>query len=197
MLSVVLVNAGVEEWHLYTEGAIASLKEHAKDDFQLVIVDNGGKARGDINFENMLPYAEAVNKATECVDGDHILILNNDITARGDWQAHLFDYPYCGAKVLKVEGVTYVEGWCISIQRDVWHMVGGFNEVYKNSWEDVDLAWRLSRLGIYARHITMPMYHIWGATRHRYEWANQWDAKNRQYLIDRMDNGIMHKWRKL
>ena len=194
-ISVVVISAGVKQWDELTVPAVASLKKHATEDFELIVMDNGGKDRGDINTKKMVPYADAVNMCAQHIRCNRLVILNNDITATGDWQRHLFDFAYCGPKILKVEGIEYVEGWCISITRELWHMVGGFNTVYKNSWEDVDLAWRLKRLGFPAMRITVPMKHIWGATRHAIEGSNKWDGVNRSYFLERKQR-CRRTWRK-
>ena len=80
MLSVVMISAGETQWDQFTTTAIATLKQHKTEDFELIVMDNGGLARGDINSDIMLPYAEAVNKAAELATGNWLLILNNDIT---------------------------------------------------------------------------------------------------------------------
>ena len=196
MLSVVMISAGETQWDQFTTTAIATLKQHKTEDFELIVMDNGGLGRGDINSDIMLPYAEAVNKAAELATGNWLLILNNDITIRGDWMRFIYDHHYCGPKLLRVEGTEYIEGWFISIQRDLWHMMGGFNEVYKNSWEDVDLAWRLCRVGIYPKRINAPVSHIWGATRNAIPGSNQWDDQNRRYFLGR-NKDTRHKWRKV
>jgi hypothetical protein len=195
-LSVVVISAGVEQWDKLTVPAIRSLKQRAKEDFELIVMDNGGLDRGDVNTDDMIPYADAVNMAAQWIRGKRLLILNNDIIATGDWQRWLYTHPYCGPKILRIEGVDYVEGWCISIERDLWHLLGGFNTVYKNSWEDVDLAWRLNRLGIPTKRITVPMSHIWGATRNAFQGSNRWDAANHGYFKDRKKEK-RHQWRKV
>lgn len=196
--SVIVVSAGINEWYDMTVPAINSLRANTLTDYEGIIVDNGGRNRGVVNFSQMVPYAEAVNKAAEFATGDRLIILNNDITAYGDWLAVFdkYDVPYSGAVRLLKEGVSYLEGWCICIDHDLWHMLGGFNEVYKNSWEDVDLAWRLLRLGIKPTLLPIPIRHVWGATRSRYPGANKWDEENRQYLLTRIREE-KHKWQKL
>lgn len=192
MLSVIMVSSGIPEWDDFTVPAIKSMKFQspgAWDNIEFIVTDNGGEGRGDINTDTMLPYSVMVNKCARRATGNRLLILNNDITARGDWYKCVMEhsgYPYCGPVLLTKEGVTYVEGWCISIERDLWHLLNGMNEKYKNSWDDVDLAWRLRRLGIPAAHMPMPMSHIWGATRHRYKGSNAWDEESRQYMLARI-----------
>ncbi len=195
-LSVIMVSSGIPEWDDFTAPAIESLKRCSPVPWELIVTDNAGKGRGDVNTDIMLPYATMVNKAAQLAHGDRLLILNNDISAHGDWYREIegsTSFPYCGPILLAKEGITYVEGWCISIDRDLFHILGGLNEVYKNSWDDVDFAWRLSRLGVPASHVRVSISHIWGATRHRYTHSNDWDEQNRQYLLARREDA-RYKW---
>lgn len=197
-MSVVMISAGVEQWDKLTVPAVESLKRHKREDFQLIVMDNGGLDRGTVNTKTMLPYASAVNVAARLAKSDWLVILNNDITIRGDWQPWIFSHYYCGPKLLKVEGTDYIEGWFISIHRDLWTMLNGFNEAFKNSWEDVDLAWRLCRLGIQPKRINTPVHHIWGATRHAIEGSNRWDDENRKlFLANKRKQNSFLRWRKL
>lgn len=194
-ISVVMISAGTEEWDKYTVPAVESLEHHAKEPFELIVMDNGGESRGTLNTDEMIPYAEAVNKAARLATKERLIILNNDITIRGDWQSWMHAYPYAGPKLLRVEGVDYIEGWFISIEMDLWHLLNGFNERFRNSWEDVDLAWRLRRLDILPRRIEVPVSHIWGATRHAHPGSNRWDAENREFFLSRVRKCTNH-WRK-
>lgn len=188
MISVVMVNAGIDEWGMFTEPAIASLRAHATEEYQLITVDVacGRRKLGDVRFSKWVSYSEAVNAGAVLAEGERLLILNNDITAHGPWQHHLDTTSYCGPVLLQKEGVQYIEGWCISIRTDLWHLVGGFHTHYRNSWEDVDLAWRLSRMAYVPHKIHIPLHHIWGATRHRHPGSNKHDEENRQFLLRRM-----------
>jgi hypothetical protein len=196
-VSVIMISAGVDEWDKLTQPAIQSLAHHASEVYEIIVMDNGGKQRGDVNTDIMIPYAEAVNMTARLATHERLVILNNDITARGDWMAWIHGHPYCGPRLLSVEGVDYIEGWFISIDMDLWHMMNGFNESYKNSWEDVDLAWRLCRIGITPRRINVPMKHVWGATRHVHPGSNKWDGQNRELLLSRMHENERFRWRKL
>jgi GT2 family glycosyltransferase len=186
---VVIVSAGVSEWNEMTVPAYRSLGINTRTDYDLVLVDNGGSSRGQVNFNKMVCYAEAANAGAKLIKNEKLIILNNDITVNADLFARLENYngvPYGGAVSLVKEGVEYIEGWCIVIDKDVWDFLGGFHEEYKNSWEDVDLAWRLRRIGIHPKALPVPIYHIWGATRRRYPGSNQWDEENRQRLLSRI-----------
>lgn len=194
-MSVVLISAGIDEWEKFTQPAIQSLEQHATEEYQLIVMDNGGKSRGDVNTDTMIPYAEAVNMTARLAVHERLVILNNDITARGDWQAWVHNFRYSGPRLLQVEGIDYIEGWFIAIEMDLWHMLNGFNERFINSWEDVDLAWRLRRLGIRPHRINVPMKHIWGATRHAYPGSNKWDGQNREFLLSRVREGRRRRWK--
>lgn len=198
-VTAIIISAGKQEWQEFTVPAYHSLGLSTRIDYELLTVDNGGQNRGMLNIKEMVPYAEAVNLAAAEVHTEKMLILNNDITATGDWMQCIEQYatPYCGAVSLIKEGVAYIEGWCICIDTDLWHTIGGFNAEYKNSWEDVDLAWRLSRLGVTPCVIPMPFKHIWGATRARYAGSNKWDSENRTRLLSRMREAKSWKWQRL
>jgi hypothetical protein len=207
VLSVILISAGdkgkdgVDFWKKYTAPAITSLDMNASQDYkyEMIVVDNGGCGRGNLNIDVMIPYAEAVNKAYHLVskDSNRLLILNNDIIAKGDWMKKLYTADLCGPVFLRKEGVDYIEGWALSINRDLWHMLGGFNETYRNSWEDVDLAWRASRLGVTPTTlIKWPIYHFWGATRHQVSGSNKWDEDNRLLLLNRIKASNGSRWKR-
>jgi len=185
---VVIVSAGIPEWDMYTVGCYRSLGISTRIDYDLCLVDNGGHGRGQVNFPKMIPYAEAANAGAATLNNEKLVILNNDITFTGDMFGCIDRYgmPYCGAVSLIKEGVEYIEGWCIVINNELWRGLGGFDIEYKNSWEDVDLAWRLSLQGIKPTVLPAPCRHIWGATRNRYPGSNRWDEENRQRLLSRI-----------
>lgn len=186
-LSIVVVSAGVEEWDLFTVPALNSLRVDTRK-HQIITVDNGGPGRGTVNIPNMVPYAQAANAGAREAIYERLVILNNDITAADQWLNTVVESstPYGGPVILTKENIAYVEGWCIIIDTELWHLLNGFDEAYRNSWEDVDLAWRLSRLQIHPYKIPVRMNHIWGATRARYPGSNRWDGQNRQRLIARI-----------
>lgn len=190
--SIVLVNAGVEEWELFTEPAIMSLNINTQY-HQLIVVDNGGKERGHVNIPTMVPYATAVNLGAKKATNEQLIILNNDIKAGSNFlPIGAKPIPYGGPMILKKEGITYVEGWCIFIERTLWTYLGGFDESYKNSWEDVDLAWRLSRIGVRPTRTHTRINHVWGATRSRHPGSNKWDTENRNRLLSRIRGEIRY-----
>lgn len=187
---IVIVSAGIKEWDEFTAPCWRSLGLSTRIDYDLVRVDNGGDNRGEVNFDKMVPYAEAANAGAALIQNEKLVILNNDITFTGDLLDSIEKWspgsPYCGAVSFIKEGVEYIEGWCIVIDREQWVYLDGFDTAYKNSWEDVDLAWRLSKIGIRPVVIPVPAIHIWGATRNRYPGSNRWDEENRQRLLTRM-----------
>lgn len=187
MISVLLISAGVDNWDKYTTPAIEGLRKHATADIQLITVDNGGLARGTVNISTMIPYAAAVNQAALEAKGERLLILNNDIKVTGKWMGEILNHPLCGpGPMLKKEGITYLEGWALSIDRELWHLLNGFCEYFKNSWEDADFCVRARQLGVEPVLIkSWPVTHFWGKTRNIIPGSNKWDERNRLFFLRR------------
>ncbi|MEW6581368.1 MAG: glycosyltransferase family 2 protein, partial [Actinomycetota bacterium] len=52
----------------------------------------------------------------------------------------------------RTRDLTFVTAACAAIRRDLFLTEGGFDEAYRNGWEDVDLCLRLARRGLTARY---------------------------------------------
>jgi len=184
--------------------AVRSLKERASYDYQLVFVDNGSDTAEDlkahikpllnekdifIRNEVFRSFARANNQAASVADGDHLLCLNNDIVAEGDWQTPLLEagkkYELCGPNVRqlaivleikammcrRVDGVmyeaevtdvgAYIEGWCLFLRKDYYRQLGGFDEVFWPMYcEDSDLSFRATTSGGKLGKVAVPIRHL-------------------------------------
>ena len=166
-LSTIIVSAGVELWDKLTVPALIGLRKYGDPRDEIIIVDNGGLGRGDVNIEHLVPYGTAVNIGCRVATGDHLFILNNDIIVSGPYRKHLGRYALEGISIQPdTRHGGFVTGWSISINRTLWEFLNGFDEQLRNSFEDVDLSFRAELLGYDFRHpISPPIRHISGRTR--------------------------------
>lgn len=103
-------------------------------------------------------FAWACNFGLTQTTGDIVMMLNNDITADPGWlDAVARDVkpgalygPATDIRVVAGQPILYIEGWCVAAHRETWDALGGFDaETFQRPyWEDVDLSWRATQLGI-------------------------------------------------
>lgn len=165
-LSIVVVSAGVELWDELTVPALRGLREFGDPRDEIIVVDNGGLGRGDVNFGTLVPYATAVNAGACLATGDWLLILNNDIIVSGPYREHLGHHALEGSSIQPdTRRGGFVTGWMISIDRGLWDLLNGFDEQFRNSFEDVDLSCRARLLGFDFHNVDPPIKHLSGRTR--------------------------------
>lgn len=165
-LSIVVVSAGVELWDKLTVPALHGLREFGDPNDEIIVVDNGGLGRGDVNFEQLVPYATAVNEGARHATGDRLLILNNDIIVSGPYRECLGRHLLEGSSIQPdTRNGGFVTGWMISIDRGLWDLLNGFDEQFRNSFEDVDLSRRARLLGLDFHNVDPPIKHISGVSR--------------------------------
>lgn len=87
-----------------------------------------------------------------------------------------YAYPYCRGRIFNAveadygqynteQPIAWASGAALFIRRDSFLEVGGFDENFFSHMEEIDLAWRLNRLGYsicYTPNATV--YHVGGAT---------------------------------
>lgn len=88
----------------------------------------------------------------------------------------IMGYPLCRGRVVnaieKDEGqyddsreVFWATGACLFIRSDVFHQLGGFDEDFFAHMEEIDLCWRIHRLGLKVYYVGESMvYHLGGGT---------------------------------
>jgi GT2 family glycosyltransferase len=88
----------------------------------------------------------------------------------------VFGYPYCRGrlfdKIEKDKGqydddiqVDWTSGACMAIRAEAFHEVGGFDADYFAHMEEIDLCWRLKRMGLPLFYTgSVKVYHVGGAT---------------------------------
>lgn len=95
--------------------------------------------------------------------------------ASGGFLDHNF-YPFCRGRILDVieedkgqyDGeaeIFWATGACMLIRADLFHKVGGFDETFFAHMEEIDLCWRIKKLGY--QFFVCPssvVYHVGGGT---------------------------------
>lgn len=93
---------------------------------------------------------------------------------------HMFPSDYPPASINReYQAVT---GACLLIRRDLFERVGGFDEQYLNSYEDVDLCCRVRELGLKVVYCASSvLYHFASVSETRHDM----DAANQELLLSR------------
>ena len=164
-LSIIIVSAGVELWDTLTVPALRGLHKFTDPDDEIIVVDNGGLGRGDVNFETLMTSCFSYNAGARQASGDWLLFLNNDIHVLGPYREHLGARPLEG-KTIHARHGGYISGWLVSIDRGLFELLNGFDEALVSSYGDVDLSGRAKALGFKLHQINPPIEHIGGRSRH-------------------------------
>lgn len=90
-----------------------------------------------------------------------------------------FGYPFCRGRIfdsLEEEKGQYNDdtdifwgsGACLMVRSDLYRELGGLDEQFFAHMEEIDLCWRVQRMGYRIRYVSgSVVYHVGGATLHR------------------------------
>lgn len=123
-----------------------------------------------------LGFSVACNQGAARADGDTLLFLNNDIRIKGDYitplEKALADNPYSlagpqlanfdtGWNVFGDQLISYLIGWCLSMTKEVFNDLGGFDEQFSPAYyEDIDLCYNALQKGYELQRVWVPLDHI-------------------------------------
>lgn len=170
---------------------------------QVIIIDNGSTPPlievfdtdsrtqhwAVIRNEDNRYFAAACNQGLAVAACDIIVMLNNDITATGDWLKQvrrdvipdILCGPALAAQVVDDMRIPYLEGWCLAARRAVWEHLGGFDtERYARCyWEDIGLAWQAYLAGIQVVKTEWAITHLSNTTSRDMPDAHAMTPRNR------------------
>ena len=194
-MDVAVIIVGIDQWAELTLPATRSIRAQ-EPDTRIIVVDAGSKSPypvmwdagiTSLRLDNSPSYAYAINQGIRAAGRtDWYLILNNDIflhkpimpiIAKLD-PAHIY-----GRQIITEKGYTWLGLWLALISRQVWELVGEFDERFLLcGFEDADYCVRAKELGVSTLPVDLDFHHYWGRTRWDLPGYNAVRAENMDYF---------------
>ncbi len=158
-LSIIIPVWNVTPEHVdMTELCIARIREVARANHEILVIDNGSPHRpvNGFNAEYSTLWNEnkgiapAWNEGVKRAKGDAYCFLNNDVWVMPEWdialvsvatQMNSIAFPFTseGGKNSFIMSNGGVAGWCFVIPKPVWEQIGTFDETFVPAfYEDTD-----------------------------------------------------------
>lgn len=136
------------------------------------------------NQENV-GFGAGHNLGSDLAAGDIFVFLSNDVIIANNYLAPiekaLAEQPdaligpemLChdtGWNTFDGQTISYLAGWCLACRRKTWDILGGWDERYVPcDYEDIDLSYTASKLGIPLVEIPLPLQHMFGQSAQKLE----------------------------
>jgi GT2 family glycosyltransferase len=123
---------------------LRAVHEHTEGDYELLVIDNGSRARG---------WTWAANRGLRAAEGELLVLLNDDVVVMDGWLPPLWrafhDEPdLLAASSSDPGGDNWpLNVWCVAFTRESYRTVGGFDERYIHWQSDCDLMQRITDMG--------------------------------------------------
>ena len=195
--SIITVARGM--WHV-TERFLRTVQETVGREVELIYVDNGSPdkeawhavsqcvvGRREFTPVKMIRFSPGVclskcwNSAFDIASGERILIANNDIIFHQLGWLEKFDEALADPTVgvtgivgMSWNNIPFIQGSLFAVLRNVYDLVGPFDERFEFTCEDIDYSKRIQDRG-YRIHMIQPelqpdyLYHEGHATRNYYD----------------------------
>lgn len=141
-------------------------------------------------------FAAANNQARALATGDILLFLNNDTLSAPGWLDavrkdvgnNMLCSPSRGVKFVDGQPLCYLEGWCLAGRRATWERIGWWDAARYALpyWDDNDVCFRASRLGIRLVKTLWSIQHLGGMTTRNTPEAQEAISKNEHVFKQRV-----------
>jgi hypothetical protein len=168
-MKVAALIIGIDGWEKYTLPLIESIKCW-EPTCNLTVIDNASvdpyPTSSFIHRTQRLCYSAAINVAHDMGgEADWYIVLSNDVLCTGPFAHMLAEMPdiwIVGPRLVRNQGWTYLEGWCVCVPATVWDDIGGWDERFQvSSWEDVDFSQMALEKGYNLAHCPeLPFKHL-------------------------------------
>jgi len=188
-----------------TKTFINSLYQTASEPLQLIIVNNNStdetkkylnKLKYDFDTTNIihndknLGFAQAINQGLKIAKYPYIYIVNNDIkfTAR-NWLTDCGEIlqnkeiGIIGAEYLYTENINFVTGAFMGFRKELTDKIGGLDERFFFSWEDVDICLRSQLAGRAVIQVPVPIIHDYNKPKS--ETIKKYHGESKQKFIEK------------
>lgn len=190
MHKLAIIMIGMDGWGEWTKPALDSVRQHIPD-APVTVIDHGREPYpryagvSILRLANPVSYSHAINLGIKVSPvSDWYLIINNDVMVYEPLDLSKLDPAFIYAKrILNENGVTWVDSWLVLASRQVWDLVGAWDEGFQMcGFEDADWCIRAAQLGIAIQPLAWNIKHFWGKTRWALPGYKEQRLKNIEYL---------------
>jgi len=161
-----------------------------------------------VSLPENVGFGAGHNTGAREASGDILIHVSNDVMPYGDYVAPVVQaiakdkHSLYGARLLNEDTgwnsfdrldkpfIPYLEGWFLACHRDLWQTLGGFDEqYYPCDYEDLDLSYTASNMGIDLKELPIDARHFSGQT------ASRELSKDRTLITKHNRILFMDKWK--
>jgi len=170
-MTVSIVAVGIDTWEISSLPMIESVKKF-EPYADIVLVDNAADVPYPtdagarvVRLDKRVSMAEAMNYGARFLPDDWTvaIFVNNDIICTAPYIDYVEEhcrYGVYGVDILNWWKQSWIDGWVMAIDRNVWREVGKFDKNFKYAgFEDADYCFRAQRVGFDVQHRDLPFVH--------------------------------------
>jgi len=185
-MKITSVVVGIDHWKDLTLPFVIDLKWY-NPDVQIIVIDNASKEHYPetkgidiLRLDKRVGYSAALNFGARAADWDVLLCANNDCSCSGS----------VIQPMSKIDGLTiYGDNWKYEVEqwipatldsgyfiipRNIWEVLGGFDELCEAAFEEIDYCLRALERGYNLDVMKLPIKHL---NKHTRRESGDYDAR--------------------